>query len=245
MNIRFLSDHASEVLQDGPEAGLRWNRLRKNKLLWGGGGGGGVLQLPEPTTFVAIQKLLGPFASDVQPDMCSHMQEPEAAAGNGRRKKKAPPPECTLCKQPADRVWLMCGCGCRTHTECMARHFLGRQQGVAAAADDVNGLPIGGNCPRCGKGVQLAGGPRPAAVCGLDAEPAEEEEVSKQHATVLASSLLAILIRLCCRRPAFELDFKAGDWTSTPDMICILQDAGADKSQPCGGLQGQEWLGRG
>ncbi|KAK9821528.1 hypothetical protein WJX74_007267 [Apatococcus lobatus] len=80
-------------------------------------------------------------------------EEPEdtgEAAVIGRRRKKAPPPECSLCKQPADRVWLLCTCGCRTHPECLARHFLGAQQGPQPAAQ--SGLPTGGTCPRCGKG---------------------------------------------------------------------------------------------
>ena len=79
------------------------------------------------------------------------LQEPDPAetAAKGGRRKKAAPPECMLCKQPADKVWLMCGCGCRTHTECLARHFLGPRRGAAAVE---SGLPTSGNCPQCGKG---------------------------------------------------------------------------------------------
>lgn len=80
------------------------------------------------------------------------LQEPEGAAGKKSRSKKAPPPACVLCKKPADRVWLMCGCGCRTHTECLARHFLMQEKGAAAAGGGVSGLPSGGTCPRCSKG---------------------------------------------------------------------------------------------
>ncbi|KAK9829025.1 hypothetical protein WJX72_003481 [[Myrmecia] bisecta] len=52
--------------------------------------------------------------------------------------------KCALCSRCADATWLACTCGCRTHTECLAQHFL-------AASGNGSRLPSSGACPACAK----------------------------------------------------------------------------------------------
>lgn len=57
---------------------------------------------------------------------------------------------CALCGKAANRTWVQCGCGCRTHIECLARHFL--QADPATASSTSSGaMPSRGACPGCGQ----------------------------------------------------------------------------------------------
>ena len=72
----------------------------------------------------------------------------DAGGGKGQRRAAAAAAaaaaSCALCGKAAARTWVQCTCGCRTHVECLARHFL-------VANTCQRGLPGRGACPGCAR----------------------------------------------------------------------------------------------